>query len=99
MCIHQKPPAACKIEHNFRKKEDYEKIPATKPARQNDLCAFNRGGKKSYLVRGKVFPARRNNPRIKAAETPMRQGRPKPPSGPSKTKSRGWGDFNGKAGV
>lgn len=27
----------------------------------------------------------------------MRQGRPKPPSGPSKTKSGGWGDFSGKA--
>lgn len=49
-------------------------------------CAFNREGKKSYLVRGKVYPARRNNPRIKAAEAPMRQGRPEPPSDPPRLK-------------
>lgn len=62
-------------------------------------CVHSIEGKKILSrIRGKVFPARGNLPRIKPAEAPTRQGKPEPPSGPSKTKSGGRGDFSGKTG-
>ena len=50
ICVHS-PTVTCCLQNTTQlsKNQDYQKIPSTKPARENDFCAFHRGGKKPSI--------------------------------------------------